>query len=154
MLREVQESDVAIFFKHQLDPDASWQVAFTHEDPTDESAFNEHIAKAIKDETVIMRTIVVDSEVAGYITKYELATEPQIGFVLGREFWGKGIATQSLREFLSLLVKRPIYARTAFDNAASMNVLQKLGFKRTSEGNYYSNARRAEIVEVLWRLEE
>ena len=153
MLRVVEESDIAIFFKHQLDPVSSWQVAFTHKDPADENAFNVHMTEALRNETVVMRTIVIDSEVVGYITKYEIEQEPQIGFVLGREFWGRGIATESIREFLSLFTRRPVYARTAFDNEASMRVLQKLGFTRTSEGNYFSNARGAEIVEILWTLE-
>ena len=30
MLREVHDSDIAVLFQHQLDPLASWQVAFTH----------------------------------------------------------------------------------------------------------------------------
>lgn len=153
MLREVHESDIAILFKHQLDPIASWQVAFTHEDPTDKNAFNEHIAKVLGDETVVMKTIIFNSEVAGYMTKYDLDGAPQIGFVLGREFWGKGIATESLREFLFMIEIRPIYARTAFDNIGSIRVLQKLGFTRTSEGNYYSHARGVDIVEILWTLD-
>ena len=152
MLREVYESDIAVLFEHQLDTVSNWQVAFTHEDPTDENAFNEHISKVLVDETVVMKTIMHDNEVAGYMTKYVLDGAPQIGFVLGREFWGKGIATESLREFLSIIETRPIYARTAFDNIGSMRVLQKLGFTRTSEGNYYSHARGVDIVEILWTL--
>lgn len=153
MLRRVEDSDIAIFFKHQLDPVSSWQVAFTHKDPTDEAAFNLHIEEALKNVTVLMRTIHIDGEVAGYITKYDLDGEPQIGFVLGREFWGYGIATRALHEFLTIFTARPVYARTAFDNAASMHVLEKQNFKRTSEGTYYSNARGSEIVEILWTLE-
>ena len=153
MLRKVHESDIAVLFKHQLDPVSNWQVAFTHEDPTDEDAFNEHMSKVLKDETVVMKIIIHDSEVAGYLTKYELGGAPQVGFVLGREFWGKGLATESLREFLSIISDRPIYARTAFDNEGSMRVLQKLGFTRTSEGVYFSHARGVDIVEILWTLE-
>jgi RimJ/RimL family protein N-acetyltransferase len=103
VLRDVQESDIAIFFQHQLDPVSNWQVAFTHEDPADEEAHNIHFAKVLADESIVMRTIVVGDEVAGYLTKYDLAGERQIGFVLGRAFWGKGIATQSLLEFLEIV---------------------------------------------------
>ena len=152
MLREVHDSDIAIFFEQQLDPVSNWQVAFTHEDPTDEAAFNSHMAKVLTDDTVVMQTISLDGSVTGYLTKYDLDGEPQIGFVLGRDFWGKGIATDSLREFLALVTVRPIYARTAFDNVASMNVLQKLGYVRTTEAEYFSHARGNDIVEVLWTL--
>lgn len=51
-----------------------------------------------------------------------------------------------------MISDRPIYARTAFDNVGSIRVLQKLGFTRTSEGNYYSHARGVDIVEILWTL--
>jgi RimJ/RimL family protein N-acetyltransferase len=125
VLREVHDSDIAIFFEQQLDPVSNWQVAFTHEDPTDEEAHNIHFAKVLTDKSILMRTIVVDGKVAGYLTKYGLDGEPQIGFVLGRDFWGKGRATDSLREFLELVTVRPIYGRTAFDNFATMKVLQK-----------------------------
>ena len=152
MLREVHDSDIAIFFEQQLDPVSNWQVAFTHEDPADEEAHNMHFAKVLSDKSIVMRTIVVDDEVAGYLTRYKIDGEPQIGFVLGREFWGKGIATQSLLEFLALVTVRPIYGRTAFDNVASMNVLQKLGYVRTTEAEYFSHARGKDIVEVLWTL--
>jgi RimJ/RimL family protein N-acetyltransferase len=152
VLREVRDSDIAIFFEQQLDPVSNWQVAFTHEDPADEEAHNIHFAKVLSDNSILMRTIVVDDEVAGYLTKYDLDGEPQIGFVLGREFWGKGIATKSLREFLALVTVRPIYGRTAFDNVASMKVLQKVGFVRTTEAEYFSHARGMDIVEVLWTL--
>jgi RimJ/RimL family protein N-acetyltransferase len=152
VLREVRDSDIAIFFEQQLDPVSNWQVAFTHEDPADEEAHNIHFAKVLSDNSILMRIIVVDDEVAGYLTKYDLDGEPQIGFVLGREFWGKGIATKSLREFLALVTVRPIYGRTAFDNVASMKVLQKVGFVRTTEAEYFSHARGMDIVEVLWTL--
>jgi RimJ/RimL family protein N-acetyltransferase len=152
MLREVHDSDIAIFFEQQLDPVSNWQVAFTHEDPTDEEAHNIHFAKVLCDKSILMRTIVVDDEVAGYLTKYYLEGEPQIGFVLGLDFWGRGVATQSLLEFLEIVSERPLYGRTAFDNVASMKVLQKLGFVRTGEGEYFSHARGKDIVEVLWTL--
>jgi RimJ/RimL family protein N-acetyltransferase len=152
VLREVHESDIAIFFEQQLDPVSNWQVAFTHEDPTDEEAHNIHFEKVLSDKSIEMRTIVVDDEVAGYLTRYMIDGEPQIGFVLGRQFWGKGVATQSLLEFLEIVSERPLYGRTAFDNVASMKVLQKLGFIRTSEGEYFSHARGKDIVEVLWTL--
>jgi len=152
VLREVAESDIPIFFEHQLDNESNWQVAFTHEDPTDRTAFDIHFEKVMKDDTVFMQTIDIDGHVAGYLTKYELENEPQIGFVLGRNFWGKGIATEALRAFLALIPERPVHARTAFDNHSSMRVLEKLEFRRTSEGSYFSNARGIEIVEVLWTL--
>ncbi|GIN95995.1 hypothetical protein J6TS1_18650 [Siminovitchia terrae] len=44
---------------------------------------------------------------------------------LGKEYWGKGIATNALREFLKHVTIRPLYARAAKDNAGSLKVLKK-----------------------------
>jgi RimJ/RimL family protein N-acetyltransferase len=69
---------------------------------------------------------------------------------LGKEFWGKGIATQALSQFLEVVSTRPIYARVAKDNLASIRVLEKNGFKLSGEGKWYSNARGKEVDELVW----
>ena len=53
----------------------------------------------------------------------------------GRQaFWGKGIATQALTDFLKL-ESRPLHAHVAKTNIASIRVLEKCGFKRIGEDN-------------------
>ena len=44
---------------------------------------------------------------------------------VGREFWGKGIATASLRILLAETAERPVHARAASDNVGSLRVLEK-----------------------------
>jgi RimJ/RimL family protein N-acetyltransferase len=78
--------------------------------------------------------------------------EPEISYWLGREFWGKGIATQALSRFLEVVSVRPLTARVAKDNTASIRVLEKNGFKLAGEGKWYSNARGKEIEELVWIL--
>ena len=68
---------------------------------------------------------------------------------LGREFWGKGIATWALTEFLVFEQCRPIYARVAKDNLASLRVLQKCGFVITGEDKGFANARGQETEEYI-----
>ena len=48
--------------------------------------------------------------------------------------------------------QRPLYARAAADNAASIRVLEKCGFVLISRERGYANARAAEIDEVLMAL--
>jgi RimJ/RimL family protein N-acetyltransferase len=57
----------------------------------------------------------------------------EVGYWLGREFWGKGIATRALVEFLKVVAERPLYARVAKHNIASFRVLEKCGFKLQRE---------------------
>lgn len=48
---------------------------------------------------------------------------------IGKQYWGKGIATEALLNFLPKLKVRPLYARAAKENPASIRVLEKCGFK-------------------------
>jgi RimJ/RimL family protein N-acetyltransferase len=47
---------------------------------------------------------------------------------------------------------RPLYARVASDNLASIRVLEKAGFQAVSEMLSYANARNVEIAETLLEL--
>ena len=153
LLREVQESDLEPFFLHQLDKKANWMAAFTSKDPTDRAAFNAHWAKIMQDTSVIIRTIISDSQVAGFILKYETDGNAEIGYWIGRRFWGKGIASAALIAFLEELPMRPLHARAAKDNIASIRVLEKCGFIITGTQRGFANARGEEIEEVVMRLE-
>ena len=81
---------------------------------------------------ITKRTIVAEGQVAGHIACYPHGENIEVTYWLGREFWGRGLATQALNRMLHLVVDRPILARAATDNIGSIRVLQKCGFK-TSE---------------------
>jgi RimJ/RimL family protein N-acetyltransferase len=78
---------------------------------------------------------------------------PEVSYWLGRDYWGQGIATWALKEFLAFHNQtRPIYARVAKDNLRSRRVLEKCGFTVIDETTGFANARGAEIVELLLEL--
>ena len=58
----------------------------------------------------------------------------QIGYVVHRPFWGKGVATAAVRELTGIVEILPhisrIWATCALDNPASARVLEKCGFQR------------------------
>lgn len=41
-LRNIEQNDLEILFKHQVDEAASYMAAFTKEDPSDWQAFKDH----------------------------------------------------------------------------------------------------------------
>jgi RimJ/RimL family protein N-acetyltransferase len=129
-LRDVIEDDLAIFYEHQLDPDATRMAAFP---PRDRERFMAHWAKIMADETVNQKTILFDGQVAGNIVSWQQDGEQEVGYWIGREFWGKGIATSALEAFLSHVTVRPLYAHVASRNAASIRVLEKCGFTIVSQ---------------------
>lgn len=71
---------------------------------------------------------------------------------IGKEYWGKGIATRALAELLDHVKVRPRYARAAKDNIASIRALEKCGFAITGEGKGFSNARGVEVEEFILQL--
>ena len=144
-IREVRESDLPVFYEDQADPDASRMAAVA---TRDEEAFAAHWAKILADDTTIVRTILFDGAVAGNVVSFERDGLREVGYWIGRDHWGKGIATRALDAFLDEDTIRPIYARVASDNFGSMRVLEKCGFE-TLRREWVSDETRDEQFEEL-----
>jgi RimJ/RimL family protein N-acetyltransferase len=153
VLRNVANDDLPIFFEYQLDQEANTMAAFTAKDPTNREAFMAHWHKILADETTINQTILFHGQVAGSVSSYEEEGRPEVTYWIGKEYWGKGIATRALTKFLTHHNKaRPIYARVAKDNVGSRRVLGKCGFVIIGESRGFANARGQEIEELLLEL--
>ena len=153
LLRNVIQTDLPIFFQQQLNPKANYMAAFTAKNPADQTAFSAHWARILGDEDNITKTIVVDGQVAGYVASYEEeAGRTEVTYWLGKDFWGRGVATIALLEFLNVFKTRPVYARVAADNGASKKVLEKAGFTVCGSDRGFANARNAEIEEMVLEL--
>src|SRR6266508_5566809 len=154
VLRNLANDDLPIFFEYQLDQEANHMAAFTAKDPTNLEAFMAHWHRILADETVIIQTILFNGQVAGSVSSYEEEGKPEVTYWLGKAYWGKGIATWALAEFLAHHNKtRPIYARVAKDNLGSRRVLEKCGFTIIGESKGFANARGQEIEELLLELQ-
>ena len=68
------------------------------------------------------RVVEIDGRVVGHIASFDLEGHREVTYWIGREDWGRGIATRALQEFLQLEATRPLYAGAASDNAASIRV--------------------------------
>jgi RimJ/RimL family protein N-acetyltransferase len=129
LLRDVIAGDLPIFFEQQLDPAANQMAAFP---ARDREAFMAHWTKIMADDNNILKTILYGDQVAGNIVSWEHDGEREVGYWLGREFWGKGIATQALSLLLEQVTARPLVAYVVKHNLASIRVLEKCGFEITS----------------------
>jgi RimJ/RimL family protein N-acetyltransferase len=154
MLREVTEDDLVIFFEQQQDPAANWMAAFTAKDPTDWAAFAAKWAKILDDRTGTAKTIVCGGRVAGNVLSFlaPWSGKLEVTYWIGREFWGKGIATRALAALLRAVKTRPLYARAAKDNIASLRVLEKCAFTIAGYERGFANARGEEVDEVVLEL--
>jgi RimJ/RimL family protein N-acetyltransferase len=126
-LRSVEDRDLDVFFDHQADPQAAEMAAFPSRNK-DQVA--EHWAKLRADDAKVVRTIVADGMVAGNIGSWQDNGQQLLGYWVGREFWGRGVATQALALFVDEVSIRPLYAHVAVHNVGSIRVLDKCGFWR------------------------
>jgi RimJ/RimL family protein N-acetyltransferase len=149
VLREVVESDLPVFFEHQRDLEATRMAAVP---ARDREAFDAHWRKILAGDEVTRRTIVTEGKVAGNIVVFERDGRPLVGYWIGREFWGKGLATRALRELLAEVPRRPLYAYAARSNVASMKVLEKCGFVVTAYETGFDPALGEEIEQALFEL--
>jgi len=149
----VADVDLSIFFDYQLDSAANHMAAFTAKDPNDREAFDKHWQTIRSDKKIVIKTIVANGKVVGHIARFVQFNQLEVTYWIGKSFWGKGIATEALAMFLELLKDRPIFARAAKDNVASLRVLEKCGFTIAGEDKGYANARGEEIEEYMLKLE-
>ena len=99
-----------------------------------------------------MQTIIVDNIIVGSISKFEIEGDAEITYWIDKKYWGRGVGTHTLKEFLKSEVARPIFGRVAFDNFGSQKVLEKCGFVKIGTAKGFANARQAEIEEVIYKL--
>ena len=152
ILERTKIDDLEVFFNFQLDKEANHLAAFTSKDPTDKSAYLNKYTKLLNDPTVNMKTIITDDTIVGSISKFEMEGDAEITYWIDRNFWGKGIATTALKNFLTVEHTRPIFGRVAFDNFASQRVLEKCGFVKIGRAKGFANARQTEIEEYIYKL--
>jgi RimJ/RimL family protein N-acetyltransferase len=128
VLREVEDRDLDVLFEHWTDREAIQMAAFTSADPDDRGAFDERWARLRRDRDTTNRVVETGGRVVGQIASFELDGQREVTYWIGRQDWGRGIATRALQQFLTTIeVARPLYARAAGDNAASIRVLEKCG---------------------------
>lgn len=149
-LRDVIEADLAIFYEQQRDPEATQMASFPSRT---RDAFMAHWVKTMADPSVQIKTILFNGTVAGNIVCFQQLGEREVGYWLGKEYWGKGIATRALEEFLKIIETRPLYAHVAKHNIGSRRVLEKCGFKIAAEDRFFSEVFGKNIDEYVLTLE-
>lgn len=151
-LRETLTTDLNLFFQFQLDKGAQYLAAFMPENSADRDAYLAKHTKFLTDPAKTTRTILVDNEIAGSIAKFEINGEAEVTYWIDKRFWGQGVASAALKDFLNMVTERPIFGRVAFDNYGSQRVLEKCGFVKVGRDKGFANARQAEIEELIFKL--
>ena len=147
-LRDVEPADLPVFYEHQLDADATAMAAFP---ARDRAAFDAHWAtNVLGNAAAVTRTILVDGQVAGYIGSWPQDGARLVGYWIGKEHWGKGVATTALAAFLHLVTERPLRAHVVEHNVGSIRVLEKCGFSLEREEKV--EGAGTDVVELVFVL--
>jgi RimJ/RimL family protein N-acetyltransferase len=134
-LRNVSAADLPVFFAHQADTDAARLAAFK---PRDLEAFMAHWTKLLGDASCYAKAIVLGDTLVGNIGVFGEPAHREVGYWIGREHWGRGVATAALNEVLRQRAERPLYAHVAKHNPASIRVLEKCGFRLLGDDPEFS----------------
>lgn len=130
VLRPTTASDVRVLHGFEVDPFSNVMAGTK---PRDWATFEARWAEILGDPDgsvtgVTPRVIVADGVVVGAVNIAPQDGRDSIGYWIGREHWGRGIATRAVGLMLREFTRRPLIATTAGHNAASMRVLEKHGF--------------------------
>ncbi|GDX80313.1 N-acetyltransferase [Deltaproteobacteria bacterium] len=119
------DDDLGALFHHQLDPEANRMAEVQ---PRDAEAFNALWRRVLSDPAITARAILADDELAGQISCFVMEGHDAVGYWIAREHWGRGVASTALALLLEEVTKRPLVARVARSNVASIRVLERCGF--------------------------
>lgn len=152
-LRPLVDADLDAIYQQMKDPVAVRMAAFTAEDPADRHAFLVHMSRIRDDPSCVQRVIEADGTIAGTIGSFIIDDQTEVTYWIDRPLWGRGVASAALQSFLSETTGRPLFARAASDNAASLRVLEKAGFRRIGVDRGFARGRGEEIEETILRLD-
>ncbi len=127
-LRDVDDADLEVFFEQQREEEAVRRAQFPSRD-------REHFlmhwrTQVLGNSTGHTQTVTVDGEVAGNIVAWWQEGRRFVGYWLGQRFWGRGVGTAALSQFLQREQIRPLYADPFVGNTASVRLLERCGFRR------------------------
>lgn len=154
-LRHLCLSDVPHVHRHLSDFDVTkWLSTFPHPLPDD---FAEKYVMNQPDADNKFAFAIIENESLMFIgiVSYRHREDGKIGigYWLGKDHWNRGYATEAARLMIDYLYKTfgdqiEIVSRHKTDNAASANVLKKVGFEYTDERPMIVSLARQCLIEV------
>lgn len=148
-IRPILESDFPDVFRMQSDPEIMRHIRPAVDDP---EIVRGRMADWMKynEENPGLGVFALEWKASGAFAGYAVARhvdynpatgEYEVGYVIARECWGLGLATEVTRALCAYLFEsvRPAYivAFTALENSASQHVLLKSGFTATGIRKIY-----------------
>lgn len=151
-LRDLRDDDDDAVFDMMRDPQAVTMAAFTTADAADRARFDTWLERIRDDPDAAMFVVTDRGGFAGTIGAFTADGDRYVTYWLARHAWGRGVATAALRLLISREAVRPLFARVAAHNAASLAVLRKTGFTEVSRGMAFAPGVDRDVEEVVLAL--
>ncbi|MGG5260501.1 GNAT family N-acetyltransferase [Phycicoccus avicenniae] len=148
----MRDEDHDALFAFQRDPAAVRMAAFTHRDPDDRAAFEEHQHRVRTAAGIRHRAIERDGVLVGTVAAFTMEGEREVTYWVDPARWGEGIATEALRLLLLEEPERPIHGRVAVHNTGSRRVLERCGFVVVGQDRGFAAGLGADTDELVLRL--
>jgi len=143
-LRTPTMADAEAVYAYASDPTVTRFLAWPrHQGQADSRQFLEGALEDWRNGSNLAWLIEDQSEVVGAIGARLSTANAGIGYVLRRECWGRGYATEALQLLSEALLRQgpimALWALCVMENTASVKVLEKAGFRYVRTlGNYFS----------------
>jgi RimJ/RimL family protein N-acetyltransferase len=151
-LRNLDDDDLDAVFEMMRDPVAVARAAFTAAEPDDRDAFDEWMRRERGDAAVSMFVVTEDGRFAGTAAVFTVDGDREVTYWIARHAWGRGVATRALRVLVANEAERPLYARVASGNSASVAVLERVGFTELSRTMAFAPGVGREVEERVYVL--
>jgi RimJ/RimL family protein N-acetyltransferase len=151
-LRDIDEDDHDAVFEMMRDRDAVAMAAFTAEDPDDRAAFDRWIGRNLADPSAVTHVVTEDGGFAGIAATFSVGDDRELTYWIARHAWGRGVGTAALTLLVAHEPERPLFARVAAHNTASVAMLRRAGFTEVSRGVGYAPGVGREVDEIVFAL--
>ncbi|WP_396667808.1 GNAT family N-acetyltransferase [Microbacterium sp. R86528] len=151
-LRELGDDDLDAIFEMMRDSAAVELAAFTASDPDDRTRFDEWIARERGNPDVSMHVVTEDGGFAGTAATFMADGDREVTYWIARHAWGRGVATAALQLLVSREATRPLFARAASHNLASIAVLEKCGFTEVTRNVDFAPGLGRQVEEIVFTL--
>lgn len=151
-LRPLDDDDLDAVFEMMRDREGIAMAAFTAKDPDDRAAFDAWIARQRSSDDVEFFVVTENSGFAGTAGLFTVDGDREVTYWIARHAWGRGVATEAMRLLVSHEPTRPLFARAAAHNTASIAVLEHNGFTEVSRNVDFAPGLGREVEEIVFAL--
>jgi [ribosomal protein S5]-alanine N-acetyltransferase len=139
ILRQLTSEDAADFFACQSDPDVFRHAGRTEETSLESARHMLNILFKRHQERTMLSWAIVLKEDQRLIGRFQMEAwsdenhRAAVGYLLGKQYWGKGYATEALRAVIAYLFEQTTVNRIDTfawaENVASTRVMEKAGMR-------------------------